>query len=69
MPATTEAPRSAADAAHELAREGKHVHLVSEGHSTCLKAACGPTAIPLPFTVQEQARLARLSLAFEVRLI
>lgn len=67
MPATTEAPRSAAEAAHLLAREGRHVHLVSEGETTCLKACCGPTPVELPFAVQERARLARISLAFQIR--
>ncbi|MEV6124859.1 hypothetical protein AB0M23_30865 [Streptomyces sp. NPDC052077] len=36
----TEAPRSAAEAAHLLAAQGKHVHIVSEGQATCLKGTC-----------------------------
>lgn len=36
----TQAPRSAAEAAHLLARKGKHVHIVSEGQGSCLKGAC-----------------------------
>lgn len=36
----TEAPRSAAEAAHRLARQGQHVHVVSEGQAICLKATC-----------------------------
>ncbi|MFF7290680.1 hypothetical protein [Streptomyces griseorubiginosus] len=36
----TQAPRSAAEAAHLLARQGKHVHIVSQGHGSCLKGAC-----------------------------
>jgi hypothetical protein len=66
MPATTEAPRSAAEAAHLLAREGKHVHLISEGHRTCLKGCCDPAPVLLPFAVQERARLARISLSFQI---
>lgn len=34
------APRTAAEAAHLLARQGKHVHIVSEGQASCLKGAC-----------------------------
>ncbi|MFD6024545.1 hypothetical protein [Streptomyces griseoluteus] len=34
------APRSAAEAAHHLARQGKHVHIVSEGQGVCLKGRC-----------------------------
>ncbi|NUP16616.1 MAG: hypothetical protein HOZ81_11005 [Streptomyces sp.] len=63
MPHTTTAPRSATEAAHLLAREGKHVHIVSDGHSSCLAGACGPTPVELPSAVREQARLVRLSLA------
>lgn len=62
MPDTLTAPRSATEAAHQLAREGKHVHIVSEGHSTCLKGCCGPQPVELPAAVQERARLTRLSL-------
>lgn len=67
MPATTEAPRSAAEAAHLLARDGKHVHLFSEGESHCLKHACGVAPIELPSTVRERARLIRLALKVEIR--
>lgn len=69
MPATTEAPRSATEAAHLLTRDGKHVHLVSEGESHCLKGECGPVPVELPSTVQERARLIRLTLATEIRRI
>ncbi|MGV9755422.1 hypothetical protein ACWDUC_06240 [Streptomyces tricolor] len=40
MPATTEAPRSATEAAHQLAKQGHHVHIVSEGQGVCLKGTC-----------------------------
>lgn len=40
MPARPEAPRDAVEAAHLLARAGKHVHVASEGHQTCLKGTC-----------------------------
>ena len=63
MPDTLTAPRTAAEAAHLLASEGKHVHLVSEAHSTCLAGACGPTPVELPASVRERARLVRISLA------
>jgi hypothetical protein len=66
MPVTNEAPRSATEAAHLLAREGKHVHLVSEGEPTCLKGCCYPAPVPLPLAVQERARLARVSLNFQI---
>lgn len=66
MPATTEAPRSAAEAAHLLAREGRHVHLVYEGESHCLKQVCGLAPVELPAAVREQAHLARLSLAVSI---
>lgn len=67
MLATTEAPRSAAEAAHLLAREGRHVHLVSEGESHCLRHSCGVAPLELPSTVQERARLIRLALKVEIR--
>lgn len=67
MSDTISAPRSAAEAAHQLARQGKHVHLVSEGHSTCLKGCCGPEPLTLPETVRERARLTRITLAVEAR--
>lgn len=62
MPAPTTAPRSATEAAHLLAREGKHVHVVSEQHSTCLAARCGPEPLPLPATTRQRAEAVRLSL-------
>lgn len=67
MPATIEAPRSAAEAAHQLAKTGAHVHLVSDGHSTCVRGGCGPTLAQIPTAVREQARLARIALNFEIR--
>lgn len=50
MPATVQAPRSAAEAAHLLARQGKHVHIVSEGQGICLKQVCDllPVLPPAP---------------------
>ncbi|MFJ8023352.1 hypothetical protein [Streptomyces sp. NPDC096311] len=66
MPATTAAPRSAAEAAHLLAKTGAHVHLVSEGEATCLKGCCFPNPVTLPVAVLERARLARISLNFQV---
>ncbi|MER7967692.1 hypothetical protein ABTX35_01515 [Streptomyces sp. NPDC096080] len=57
MPSQPLALRSAAEAAHQLAREGKHVHLVSDGHTTCLKGACGPAPLDLPAATRERARL------------
>lgn len=60
-------PNPAAEAAHQLARTGAHVHLVSEGHSTCLAGRCGPDPIELPAATRERARLARLSLAVGIR--
>jgi len=60
-------PNPAAEAAHQLARDGHHVHLVSDGHSTCLKGCCGPAPIELPAATRERARLARLSLAVGIR--
>lgn len=69
MPATIEAPRSAAEAAHQLAKTGAHVHLVSDGHSTCVRGACGKTLVQVPAAVQEQARLSRIALSFEIRRI
>ncbi|MGJ5826053.1 hypothetical protein [Streptomyces ossamyceticus] len=67
MPHIPTAPHSAAEAAHQLARQGAHVHLVSEGHSTCLKGCCGPEPLTLPDTVRERARLTRLTLAIEAQ--
>jgi hypothetical protein len=66
MPAQTEAPRSATEAAQLLAREGKHVHLVSEGEPTCLKGSCFPTAVQTPSAAAEHTRLTRLSLAIHL---
>lgn len=61
MPTTT-APHSATEAAHQLARDGAHVHLVSEGHSTCLAGRCGPPPLQLPATTRQRADAVRLSL-------
>jgi hypothetical protein len=46
----TEAPRNAAEAAHLLAMQGKHVHIVSEGQGVCLRDACDllPVLPPAP---------------------
>jgi hypothetical protein len=66
MPVTNEAPRSAAEAAHLLAKTGAHVHLVSDGEPTCLKGCCYPAPVPLPHAVQERARLARISMSFQI---
>lgn len=66
MPHTTTAPRSAAEAAHQLAREGKHVHLVSDGHSTCLKGCCGPVPLELPPATRERARYTRLAMVYGI---
>ncbi|MGW0942918.1 hypothetical protein ACWD4O_10250 [Streptomyces sp. NPDC002623] len=67
MPTRSPAPRTAAEAAHLLARDGHHVHLVSDGHSTCLKGCCDPAPIELPAATRERARLVRLSLAIGIR--
>ncbi|WP_318203014.1 hypothetical protein [Streptomyces sp. SCL15-4] len=40
MSVTNDAPRSAAEAAHQLAAQGHHVHIVSEGQGVCLKGEC-----------------------------
>ncbi|MFB9464517.1 hypothetical protein [Streptomyces cinereospinus] len=40
MPDRTEAPRSATEAAHLLAKQGQHVHMVSDGQGACLKGTC-----------------------------
>ncbi|MFF1281064.1 hypothetical protein [Streptomyces sp. NPDC058299] len=50
MPTATEAPRSAIEAAHLLARDGHHVHIVSEGQGTCLPQTCNvlPVLPPAP---------------------
>ncbi|ELP61735.1 hypothetical protein PV735_11315 [Streptomyces turgidiscabies] len=69
MPATIEAPRSATEAAHLLAKTGAHVHLVSDGHSTCVRATCGPKPVLIPAAVREHARLYRIALGFEIRRI
>lgn len=69
MPATIEAPRSATEAAHLLAKDGAHVHLVSEGHSTCVRATCGPAPVFVPFAVQEHARLSRIAMRFDLHRI
>ncbi|WP_328544592.1 hypothetical protein [Streptomyces europaeiscabiei] len=67
MPGHSSAPRSAAEAAHLIARQGRHVHLVSDGHSTCLKGTCAAPPLDLPDTVRERAHLTRLTLAVEAR--
>lgn len=61
MPTTT-APRSATEAAHQLAVEGKHVHIVSEQHTTCLAGLCGPAPLQLPTATRQRADAIRLSL-------
>ncbi|RPE44151.1 hypothetical protein EDD90_7381 [Streptomyces sp. Ag109_O5-1] len=66
MPTTITAPRSAAEAAHQLAREGKHVHLVSDGHSTCLKGCCGPAPLELPAATRERAQYTRLAMVYGI---
>ncbi|MFM9594021.1 hypothetical protein ACKI1O_32115 [Streptomyces scabiei] len=67
MPDTISAPRSAAEAAHQLARQGRHVHLVSDGQTTCLKGTCAQPPLDLPDTVRERAHALRLLLAAEAR--
>jgi hypothetical protein len=59
-------PNPAADAAHQLAREGKHVHLISEGHSRCLKGCCEPAPLELPAATRERAHYTRLSLTIGI---
>lgn len=67
MPTDTHtAPRSAAEAAHQLAATGAHVHLVSEGHSHCLKGCCGPQPLELPAATRERAQYARLSMLYGI---
>ena len=66
MPHTTTAPRTAAEAAHLLAREGRHVHLVSDGHSTCLKGCCGPQPLKLPAATRERAQHTRLAMLYGI---
>lgn len=66
MPAIATAPRSAAEAAHQLAREGKHVHYVSEGHSSCLKGCCGPVPLDLPAATRERANYSRLAMRYGI---
>ncbi|MGR3870968.1 hypothetical protein ACUXZZ_20540 [Streptomyces graminifolii] len=56
-------PNPAAEAAHQLAKTGAHVHYFSEGHSTCLKGCCGPIPLELPTATRERARLTRLAMA------
>lgn len=55
-------PNPAAEAAHQLAKTGAHVHLVSEGHSHCLKGCCEPAPLELPAATRERAHYTRLSL-------
>lgn len=64
-----EAPRTAAEAAHLLARDGYHVHIVSDGHSTCLRGGCGPAPVALPEATRERARLTRLAMHAAIRRI
>ncbi len=66
MPAQTLAPRSATEAAHLLAMAGAHVHLISDGQSSCVRATCGPKPLPIPHAVREHARLSRIAMAFDV---
>lgn len=63
---TTTAPRSAAEAAHLLAKTGAHVHLVSDGHSTCLKGCCGPAPLELPAATRERAQYTRLAMVYGI---
>ncbi|MFJ8154827.1 hypothetical protein [Streptomyces sp. NPDC094468] len=63
----TAAAPGAAQAAHQIATTGAHVHIVSEGHSTCLKGCCDAAPLPLSDADRERARLTRLSLAVEIR--
>jgi hypothetical protein len=65
MPTTNLAPRSAAEAAHLLAKTGAHVHLISDGQSSCIRATCGPKPLPIPHAVREHARLSRIAMAFD----
>jgi len=46
----TAMPNYAAEAAHQLAKQGKHVHIVSEGQGVCLKGTCDllPVLPPAP---------------------
>jgi len=43
-------PNHATEAAHQLAKQGKHVHIVSEGQGICLKGTCDllPVLPPAP---------------------
>jgi hypothetical protein len=66
-PPNVQAPRSADEAAHLLARDGRHVHIVSEGHSTCLKGCCEPEPLELPAATRARATAVRLSLAIGIR--
>lgn len=59
------APRTAAEAAHQLAATGAHVHLISEGHRTCLKGTCDLTPIELPASVRERTQLYRIATRFD----
>ncbi|MFJ2162377.1 hypothetical protein [Streptomyces sp. NPDC087856] len=59
-------PNPAADAAHQLARDGHHVHLVSEGHATCLKGCCGPVPLELPVATRERAHYTRLAMTIGI---
>lgn len=39
------APRTAWEAAQQLAAEGKHVHYSASGQSVCITGHCTPTAL------------------------
>ncbi|MDH6435594.1 hypothetical protein M2158_004071 [Streptomyces sp. SAI-144] len=66
-PPNVQAPRSAAEAAHLLAQAGHHVHVVSDGHSTCFKGCCEPAPLELPAATRARAQAVRLSLASPIR--
>lgn len=42
QPTVRPAPRTAWEAAEQLAAEGKHVHHVSEAESVCVSGECQP---------------------------
>jgi hypothetical protein len=43
-PDTPPCPRTALEAAQQLADEGKHVHYVAEAESVCISQHCTPAA-------------------------
>lgn len=59
-------PNPAADAAHQLAKTGAHVHLVSEGHSHCLKGCCEPAPLELPAETRKRADYSRLAMRYGI---